>query len=92
VELPGNGASVSAGGSLGNVESVKATSDVNSPVSGEVNTKLTETPGLVSSPLTSDQSYTSPVQCLGMFCLLALRMLQCHETTRSTRVHTRTGG
>jgi glycine cleavage system H protein len=55
VELPDNGASVLAGGSFGNVESVKATSDVNSPIAGEVvevNSKLTETPGLVS-PLTS---------------------------------------
>lgn len=50
VELPESGSSVSKGGSFGAVESVKATSDVNSPISGEVvevNTKLTETPGLV---------------------------------------------
>lgn len=50
VELPESGVSVSKGGSFGAVESVKATSDVNSPVSGkvvEVNTKLTESPGLV---------------------------------------------
>ena len=50
VELPEPGGSVSQGGSFGAVESVKATSDVNSPISGEiveVNTKLTETPGLV---------------------------------------------
>jgi hypothetical protein len=50
VELPEAGATVAAGGSFGNVESVKATSDVNSPVSGEVvevNSKLSETPGLV---------------------------------------------
>jgi glycine cleavage system H protein len=55
VELPDNGAGVSAGESFGNVESVKATSDVNSPTAGEVvevNSMLTETPGLVS-PLTS---------------------------------------
>ncbi|KAK6935011.1 Glycine cleavage system H-protein/Simiate [Dillenia turbinata] len=47
-----SGTSVSKGGSFGAVESVKATSDVNSPISGEVvevNTKLTETPGLINS-------------------------------------------
>ncbi|CAN0908107.1 Glycine cleavage system H protein, mitochondrial [Linum grandiflorum] len=52
VELPESGSSVSQGGSFANIESVKATSDVNSPISGdviEVNTKLTETPGLVNS-------------------------------------------
>lgn len=50
VELPEPGASVSQSSSFGNVESVKATSDVNSPISGEVvevNPKLSETPGLV---------------------------------------------
>ena len=50
VELPDSGGSVSQGSSFGAVESVKATSDVNSPISGEVvevNTKLTEKPGLV---------------------------------------------
>ncbi|MQL91633.1 hypothetical protein Taro_024239 [Colocasia esculenta] len=52
VELPESGASVSKGGPFGAVESVKATSDVNSPISGEVvevNTKLSETPGLINS-------------------------------------------
>ncbi|KAL9422674.1 hypothetical protein AB3S75_034870 [Citrus x aurantiifolia] len=52
VELPETGASVKQGGGFGVVESVKATSDVNSPISGEVievNSKLTETPGLVNS-------------------------------------------
>ncbi|KAJ8633778.1 hypothetical protein MRB53_027114 [Persea americana] len=52
VELPESGLSVSKGGSFGAVESVKATSDINSPVSGEVievNTKLTESPGLINS-------------------------------------------
>ncbi|KAJ8459423.1 hypothetical protein OPV22_032349 [Ensete ventricosum] len=52
VELPESGAAVAKGSSFGAVESVKATSDVNSPVSGEVievNTKLTETPGLINS-------------------------------------------
>ncbi|GMN30696.1 hypothetical protein TIFTF001_002924 [Ficus carica] len=49
VELPEKGVSVSKGGSFGAVESVKATSDVNSPISGEiveVNSKLPESPGL----------------------------------------------
>ncbi|KAG7952472.1 hypothetical protein I3843_12G060700 [Carya illinoinensis] len=52
VELPEAGGSVSQGSSFGAVESVKATSDVNSPISGEiveVNSKLTETPGLINS-------------------------------------------
>ncbi|KAI4315146.1 hypothetical protein L6164_027988 [Bauhinia variegata] len=51
VELPELGASVSKDSSFGAVESVKATSDVNSPISGEVveiNTKLSETPGLIN--------------------------------------------
>ncbi|KAK4364593.1 hypothetical protein RND71_015951 [Anisodus tanguticus] len=42
--------SVSQGSSFGAVESVKSTSDINSPISEEiveVNTKLTETPALV---------------------------------------------
>ncbi|CDP12988.1 unnamed protein product [Coffea canephora] len=52
VELPDAGSVVSQGKSFGNVESVKATSDVNSPISGEVvevNSKLSETPGLINS-------------------------------------------
>ncbi|XP_060213288.1 glycine cleavage system H protein, mitochondrial-like [Lycium barbarum] len=52
VDLPETGGSVSQGSSFGAVESVKATSDINCPVSGEiieVNTKLTEAPGLVNS-------------------------------------------
>lgn len=50
VELPESSAAVTKGQRFGSVESVKASSDVNSPVSGEVievNTKLTGTPGLV---------------------------------------------
>lgn len=50
-ELPDGGVGVTAGKAFASVESVKATSDVNSPISGEiveVNTKLSETPGLVS--------------------------------------------
>ncbi|XP_044469222.1 glycine cleavage system H protein 2, mitochondrial-like isoform X1 [Mangifera indica] len=52
VELPEVGTSVSQGGSFGAVESVKATSDVNSPVSGkvvEVNEELSNSPALVNS-------------------------------------------
>ncbi|KAJ1278066.1 hypothetical protein BS78_04G051700 [Paspalum vaginatum] len=51
VELPEVGISVSQGNNFGAVESVKATSDINSPVSGEVievNKKLSEEPGLVN--------------------------------------------
>jgi len=51
VELPEVGASVKKGGSFGAVESVKATSDINSPVSGkvtEVNEELSSSPGLVN--------------------------------------------
>lgn len=54
VELPDVGTAVKQGSSFGAVESVKATSDVNSPISGEVvevNTKLTEGPGVVIIPL-----------------------------------------
>ncbi|XP_021893604.1 glycine cleavage system H protein 1, mitochondrial [Carica papaya] len=52
VELPETGTSVSKGSSFGAVESVKATSDVNSPVSGEVvevNQTLTGSPALINS-------------------------------------------
>ncbi|CAL9174219.1 unnamed protein product [Musa hybrid cultivar] len=52
VELPEVGASVVQGKNFGAVESVKATSDVNSPVSGEVvevNTELSGSPGLVNA-------------------------------------------
>ncbi|OVA06859.1 Glycine cleavage H-protein [Macleaya cordata] len=52
VDLPEVGGSVSKGESFGAVESVKATSDVNSPVSGEIveiNSKLTESAGLINS-------------------------------------------
>jgi len=51
VELPEVGAAVTQGGSFGAVESVKATSDINSPVSGkvvEVNEALNSSPALVS--------------------------------------------
>ncbi|KAL0553019.1 hypothetical protein IC582_006901 [Cucumis melo] len=52
VDLPESGSSVSQGKSFGAVESVKATSDINSPISGEiveVNPQLKETPGLINS-------------------------------------------
>ncbi|KAF8390897.1 hypothetical protein HHK36_023196 [Tetracentron sinense] len=52
VELPEVGAPVTHGSSFGAVESVKATSDINSPVSGkvvEVNEKLNSSPGLVNA-------------------------------------------
>ncbi|KAL9242702.1 hypothetical protein vseg_016678 [Gypsophila vaccaria] len=51
-ELPEEGKTAEAGKAFASVESVKATSDVNSPISGdiiEVNTKLSETPGLLNS-------------------------------------------
>nr|XP_043633755.1 glycine cleavage system H protein 2, mitochondrial [Erigeron canadensis] len=51
VELPEVGDEVTQGSSFGAVESVKATSDINSPVSGkvtEVNEELTDKPGLVN--------------------------------------------
>ncbi|PWA46255.1 single hybrid motif superfamily protein [Artemisia annua] len=51
VELPEVGTAVTQGSSFGAVESVKATSDINSPVSGkvvEVNEALTSSPGLVN--------------------------------------------
>ena len=51
VELPEAGAAVTQGSSFGAVESVKATSDINSPVSGkvvEVNEELNSSPGLLS--------------------------------------------
>ncbi|XP_060957563.1 glycine cleavage system H protein 2, mitochondrial isoform X1 [Cannabis sativa] len=52
VELPEVGASVSQGESFGAVESVKASSDIYSPISGkvvEVNEELSTSPGLVST-------------------------------------------
>lgn len=47
IELPGIGATVEAGKACGTVESVKAVSEIYSPVTGtvtEVNTSLAETP------------------------------------------------
>lgn len=51
VELPREGARVEKGASFGSVETMKSSSDLNSPVSGkvvEVNMELTDSPGLVS--------------------------------------------
>nr|XP_023920502.1 glycine cleavage system H protein 2, mitochondrial-like [Quercus suber] len=53
IELPEVGAPISQGDSFGVVESVKATNDINSPISGkvvEVNKELNDSPGLVSTP------------------------------------------
>ena len=52
LELPKQGAELGAGGAFGVVESVKAASDLYSPVAGrvtEVNERLTATPELVNS-------------------------------------------
>ncbi|KAF8035072.1 hypothetical protein BT93_C1182 [Corymbia citriodora subsp. variegata] len=52
VELPEVGAAVAQGSGFGAVESVKATSDIYSPISGkviEVNEELSKSPGLVNS-------------------------------------------
>jgi len=52
VELPEVGTAVTQGDGFGAVESVKATSDINSPVSGkviEVNEELSNSPALVNS-------------------------------------------
>lgn len=51
VELPGAGASFKQGDPFGSVESVKAASDINVPISGEVsevNSALADTPELVN--------------------------------------------
>ena len=52
VKLPAVGAKVNANAAFGEIESVKATADLNSGVSGTVtavNTELTANPGLVNS-------------------------------------------
>ena len=52
VELPDVGDHVFAGDSFGEIESVKAVSDLYSPVNGEVietNTKLEDDPGMISA-------------------------------------------
>lgn len=68
VELPEIGTPVKQGSSFGAVESVKATSDIISPVSGkvlEVNEELNDSPGLVSS--------------LGLNCNIALNCLMSSQ-------------
>lgn len=87
VELPEPGTSVKQGAGFGSVESVKATSDVNSPVSGEVvevNTKLTETPGLVNF----HQQYKHPTSCfwLSLFTLTLLLWVSIMITLDDTVV------
>lgn len=57
VELPGIGATFAQGAPAAVVESVKAASDVYSPITGEVvavNDKLTNEPGLVNSDPTGE--------------------------------------
>ncbi|KMS99479.1 hypothetical protein BVRB_2g044720 [Beta vulgaris subsp. vulgaris] len=52
VELPEEGADVSHGTAFGAVESVKASSDINSPITGkvtQVNNELSDSPALVNS-------------------------------------------
>ncbi len=52
LELPKKGARLTAGGSFGVIESVKAASDLYSPVAGtvsEVNEELTQSPELVNA-------------------------------------------
>lgn len=52
VELPSVGGNVNAGAAFGSLESTKAVSDLNSPVSGKVvkvNEALTDSPELVNS-------------------------------------------
>ncbi len=57
VELPEIGTTVSAGGSVGEVESVKATSEVFSAVAGkivEINTELVDHPELINDDALED--------------------------------------
>ncbi|MCK9222908.1 MAG: glycine cleavage system protein GcvH [Limnochordia bacterium] len=52
VELPEKGADIEAGDTLGSIESVKAVSDIYSPVSGtvvEINAELEEAPELLNA-------------------------------------------
>ena len=57
VELPKIGTAVSAGGTLGEIESVKATSEIFSAVDGEIveiNTELTDHPELINDKALED--------------------------------------
>lgn len=52
VDLPSQGAHIEAGGPFGEIESVKATSELNGAIGGEVvavNEQLADEPGLVNS-------------------------------------------
>lgn len=52
IELPAKGTKLTAGQPIGQVESVKAANDINSPISGEVietNQAAVETPSLLNS-------------------------------------------
>ncbi|MDA8228267.1 MAG: glycine cleavage system protein GcvH [Desulfitobacterium hafniense] len=52
VELPGKGVKISAGKSFGTVESVKAVSEINAPVSGEIiefNQTVLDSPDILNS-------------------------------------------
>jgi glycine cleavage system H protein len=70
VELPEVGDEVTAGAPLGEVESVKAVSDVNSPVSGEV-TEVNE--ALVDAPETVNKD------CYGDGWLIKVKMSDLSE-------------
>lgn len=57
VELPETGTTVSAGGSIGEIESVKATSEIFSAVDGEIveiNTALVDHPELINDDALTD--------------------------------------
>ncbi|KAK8959176.1 Monocopper oxidase-like protein SKU5 [Platanthera guangdongensis] len=72
VELPEVGATVSKGKNFGAVESVKATSDVYSPVSGEVievNTELSHSPGLEIDEQRSIRTFLAGGIANRKFCL-----------------------
>ncbi len=58
LELPAVGKALTAGKPLGIIESVKSTSDINSPVSGEV---VERNPLLIDDPATGRKAGLSPV-------------------------------
>lgn len=58
LELPPLGKAVAAGKSFGIIESVKSTSDINSPVTGEV---VERNEGLLDDPATKRKADLSPV-------------------------------
>uniref|UniRef100_F6HFR4 Glycine cleavage system H protein 2, mitochondrial n=1 Tax=Vitis vinifera TaxID=29760 RepID=F6HFR4_VITVI len=69
-----HGAAVTQGSSFGAVESVKATSDINSPVSGkvvEVNEELNSSPGLLSPQMLGREPIcTSKLKILANFPIM----------------------